>query len=459
MVGRALIGLALALWLTPVTAATLNAKLDKKISTLGEAVQLHITGPANLSQPDLSSLKKDFEVFSSATSSSSRNGQEQTELDVTLYPLHSGKLLLPGLVLGGLHTRALPIEIQPSGVTLRAWLAPALPMEREPATLHLEIHDDGSLNWARPTQLDAVHIALRPLREQIRDDTSGVHDYRWTVLPLKSGSLGIAFGMLDAYKFGQRLRFALNPVSFRALPAPAYLPLQVPVGKPLIRTDTLPKQLIAGQPLAWNMDIDAPGLSAEGALKLVQFDTPRGLHFYAPSVVPIKIDGRDKLRLTLTFVADRHAQRFPALQLAYFDAQTQRIEAITIPAASFSMRDPVREKMLAATLAALGLLALGWIGYKAYPWLRRLSVKRAWLARLAAAQDAAGLYRALTQETPWHAATLEQWPLPLHACIPPALRAQLTQLRFGQRRDEMDFVELKTAWTKACAQLALRRFT
>ena len=459
MVRRILLGVALALWLTPGMATHLSAVLDKKISTLGEAVQLRITGPANLSELDITPLKQDFEVFSSATSSSSRQGREQTVLDVTLYPLHSGKLMLPGLVLGALHTRPLPIEIQPGDVTVRAWLAPELPMEREPVTLHLEIHDDGSLNWARPTQLDAAHIALRPLREQIRDDSSGVHDYRWTVLPLKSGSLGIAFGMLDAYKFGQRLRFALNPVSFRALPAPAYLPLHVPVGKPLIRTDMLPKQLIAGQPLAWNMDIDAPGLSAEGALKLVQFDTPRGLHFYAPSATSIKSDGRDKLRLTLTFVADRHAQSFPALQLAYFDAQTQRIEAVTIPAASFSMRDPVREKTLAAAFAALSLLALGGLGYKAYPWLRRLSVKRAWLARLAAAQDPASLYRALTQETPWHAATLEQWPLPLYACIPPVLRAQLTQLRFGQHRDEMNFVELKTAWTKACAQLALRRFT
>jgi len=458
MVGRTLMGLTLTLWMASGMAARLSAELDKKVSALGEAVQLHVTGPANLSQLDLSPLKKDFEIFSSATSTSSRKGREQTELDVTLYPLHSGTLLLPGLVVGELHTRALPLEVQPGGATLRAWLSPALPMEREPATLRLEIRDDGSLNWAMPTQLDAPHITLRPLRE--RDgDASGVHDYRWTVLPLKSGSLGIAFGMLDAYKFGQRLRFAVNAVSFRAQPAPAYLPLHVPIGKPLIRTDALPKQLIAGQPVAWNMDIDAPGLSAEGALKLLQFDAPRGVRFYAPSVAPIKIDGRDKLRLTLTFVADRHAQTFPALQLAYFDAQTQRIEAFALPAASFTVRDPAREKMLSATLAALGLLALAGLGYQAWPWLRRLGVKRAWLARLKAAHDPASLYRALTQETPWQVATLEQWPEPVRSCITPSLRAQLMQLCFGQHREEARFVELKTAWTKACAQLPLRRFT
>ena len=457
MVRRILLGVALALWLTPGMAVNLSAALDKKISALGEAVQLRITGPANLSELDLTPLKQDFEVFSSAISSSSRQGREQTVLDVTLYPLHSGKLMLPGLALGALHTRALPIEIQPGDVTVRAWLAPELPMEREPATLHLEIHDDGSLNWARPTQLDAAHIALRPLREQIRDDSSGVHDYRWTVLPLKSGSLGIAFGMLDAYKFGQRLRFALNPVSFRALPAPAYLPLHVPIGKPLIRTDTLPKHLIAGQPLAWNMDIDAPGLSAEGALKLLQFDTPRGMHFYAPSVAPIKIDGRDKLRLTLTFVADRHAQSFPALQLAYFDTQTQRIEALAILAAPLTVRDPLREKIVVAGMLIFGVLFLAGLGQKIWPWRRRLRTKRAWLARLAAAHDPATLYRTLTQDAPWRALTLQHWPETLH--IAPALRAQLEWLRFGPDKEAMPFTDLKLAWQRACTKLPLRCFT
>ncbi|MDA8085689.1 MAG: CpsD/CapB family tyrosine-protein kinase, partial [Nitrospiraceae bacterium] len=85
-------------------------------------------------------------------------------------------------------------------VSLRAWLTPAVPMEREPATLHLEISDDGSLGWAMPTQIDAPHMTLQPLPEQLREETRDgvvaiVHDYRWRVLPLKSESLGIRFGM------------------------------------------------------------------------------------------------------------------------------------------------------------------------------------------------------------------------------------------------------------------------
>ena len=331
-------------------------------------------------------------------------------------------------------------------------------MEREPATLHLEIRDDGSLEWPIPTQLDAPHITLRPLPEQLRDETregvtSIVHDYRWSVLPLKGDSLRIAFGMLDANKFGQRLRFPLSDVSFRVRAAPAYLPLHLPIGKPTLRTDPLPKQITVGQPVAWNMDIQAPGLSVAGALKLLQYDTPRGLRFYAPNVTPITLDGNDALRLTLTFVAERGAETFPALSLAYYDPQQQRIEALNIPAARLTLRDPLREKIIIGVLLVAGVLLLIWIGVKAKPWLRRQQIKRAWLALIQAAQDTPSLYRALTQETPWRAPTLQHWPDTSR--IDPELRTQLEQARFGSQQSEMAFADLKRGWQCACEQLPL----
>jgi len=425
---------------------------------MGEPLKLRITGTANLSELDLAPLKNDFEVFSKATSSSTRNGREQSVLDVTLYPLRSGKLMLPSLMLGTARSRTLPIEIQPTQVSLRAWLAPAVPMEREPTTLHLEIRDDGSLGWAMPTQLEAPHTTLRPLPEQLREEQhegapSIVHVYRWRVLPLKHGSLSIAFGMLDANKFGQRLRFPLSAVSFRVQPAPTYLPLHLPIGKPTLRSAALPKQIIAGQPVALNIDIHAPGLSSEGALKLLQYDTPPGLRFYAPSVTPITLDGEDALRLTLTFVAERHAQAFPALRLPYFDPQRQRIEALDIPAARLSVRDPLHEKIILGALLISGVLLLAWIGYQARPWLHRWRIKRAWLARIQAAQNPAELYRALTQQSPWQVPTLQHWPL--HADS--ALRMQLELACFGPQTSDMSFPDLKRAWQKICAQLPLAK--
>lgn len=458
----ALLALLLTLWLPPLAAAQLNAELDKKFSPMGEPLRLRVTSTASLNELDLTPLKTDFEVFSQAASSSSRNGREQSVLEVTLYPLRSGQLILPSLNLGSARSRALPVEIAPAAVNLRVWLAPAVPMERESATLHLEIRDDGSLEWPIPTQLDAPHMTLRPLPEQLREEThegvsSVVHDYRWSVLPLKGDSLRIAFGMLDANKFGQRLRFPLSDVSFRVRPAPAYLPLHLPIGKPSLRIDALPQPVTVGQPVAWHMDIQAPGLSAAGALKLLQYDTPRGLRFYAPSVTPITLDGNEALRLTLTFVADRTAQTFPALSLAYYDPQRQRIEALNLPAAQFTLRDPLREKIISGVLLVMAVFLLLWIGVKAKPWLRRMQIKRAWLARIQAAQDTPSLYRALTHEAPWRTPTLQHWPKALR--MDAALSAQLEQARFGPQQSEVTYSELKSACLHACRQLPLLRFS
>lgn len=454
----ALIALFLSMWFLPLSAAQLSVTLDKKTSPMGEPLLMRITGTTNLSELDLSPLNADFEVFSQASSSSTRNGREQSVLEVTLYPLRSGQLTVPSLGLGAARTRALPVEISPTPVSLRAWLTPAVPMEREPATLHLEISDDGSLGWAMPTQIDAPHMTLQPLPEQLREETRDgvvaiVHDYRWRVLPLKSESLGIRFGMLDANKFGQRLRFPLNAVSYRVQAAPTYLPLHLPIGKPTLRSDALPKQIIAGQPVAWSMDIQAPGLSAEGALKLLQYETPPGLRFYAPSVTPFTIDGDAALRLTMTFVAEQNAENFPALHLPYFDPRQQRIEALTLPAARLEVRDPLRENIVIGALLLAAGIMLAWIAHKARPWLRRLKTKRAWLARIQAAQDPASLYRALTQESPWRAPTLQHWPAPIQ--IDPALRTQLEQARFGAEPTEMAFADLKRGWRCACGQLPL----
>ena len=453
--------LAIALWLPPLAAAQLKAELDKKQSPMGEPLRLRITSTASLNELDLAPLKNDFEVFNQAASSSSRNGREQSVLEVTLYPLHSGKLTLPSLIQGTARSRALPVEITPAPVAIRVWLAPSVPMEREPATLHLEIHDDGSLEWVMPTQLDAPHITLRPLPEQLREEirdgvTQIVHDYRWSALPLKGDSLRISFGMLDANKFGQRLRFPLSDVSFRVRAAPGYLPLHLPIGKPALRTDPLPQKIRVGQPVAWNMDIQAPGLSAEGALKLLQYDTPPGLRFYAPNVTPITLDGQEALRLTLTFVAERNAQIFPALSLAYYDPKLQRIEALNLPETRLTLRDPLREKIIVGGLIVAGLMLLIWIGVKLKPWHRRWQIKRAWIARIRAATDIPSLYRALTQETPWHAPTLQHWPAGLS--IDAALRTQLEYARFVPPHAEIAFTELKPACLHSCTQIPLNGF-
>lgn len=450
MVKHLAIALLCCMAVSAAHAARLNATLDKKTAALGEPIQLRVLANADLGALDLSPLQVDFEVFSSAVSGGTLKGKAQSVLDATLYPLRAGKIMLPPLTLGAARSQPLTLEVQPAQALVRAWVNPDTPMVREPATLHLEIRDEGDLSWNAPTQLVAPHIHLRPETErssEVHQDGRAlqVREYRWTLLALKSEGQSVAFPMLDAYKFGQRLRFPVTRVNFRAVPAPSYLPLYLPIGRPLVRSEAPPEEIFIGRPASRVLDIDAPGLSAEGAIQSLRFDAPRGMRMYAPGVAPVKIDGRDGLRVTLSFVVeDAAGSTFPAIRLPYFDPKTQRIETVDLPAAPLTVRDPLREKIYLTGWILVLALGLGWLGMKGWPWIMRWRAKRAWLARLDAAGNAAALYRALTRDAPWRAHSLRDSVQKLKA------EAQLVDalecLRFGAGAPEIDFAVQKNAW-------------
>ena len=462
MVRNLILAFLFALVITPASAARLNASLDKKVSSLGEPIQLRIVGNVDLSTLDLAPLKKEFEVFSSAVSGGVQNGKVQSVFEATLYPLRAGALTLPSLALGNARSQALSLEVKPATVSLRAWVTPETPMVREPSTLHLEIRDEGDLTWNAPTQLDSPNIHLRAqgetTREVVLDGAARrLREYRWSLLALKSGGQSVTFPILDTYKFGQRLRYPVTAVTFRALPAPAYLPLYLPIGQPSVRAEPMPPEIFIGRPASRVLEIDAPGLSAEGVQKSLQYAAPRGMRFYTPSVSPIMIEGREALRVTLSFVAEKtDVSEFPEIKLPYFDPKAMRIETMTIPATRLIVRDPLREKMLGGGLILFAVLGLTWLGVKAWPWLQRWRAKRAWLSRLDAATDAATLYRVLTRDAPWRANTLRQSAHELNADI--QLSKSLEQLRFGRDVPEVSFAEMKNAWREIGARTPFTAF-
>lgn len=455
-------GLMLSLWLISTAHAALEVKLDKNRSQLGEPVLLQIKSAEDLSALDLSPLKQNFEIASQTINRSSSQNREQYLLEATLYPLRSGVLTVPKLMLGTIRSRGFSILIQPASVSMLAWFPPGMPMERQPTVLHLEIRDDGSLSWDTPIQIDAPFATVRALPESTREESQDgikrvVHHFRWQILPLKEGSLTVSFGSLDAHRYAQRLRFPVSSVSLNVRPAPAYLPLNLPIGKPAIRIDPRPQHIIAGKPVAWNMYILAPGLSAEGARNLLQYAAPVGSRFYPPSITPVMLDGEEYLRITLSFIADRTTRIFPAIQLPYFDLQGQRIETVLLPAASLQVRDPGRERLIVGSIAVVvaGLLALlGWLGWRQW---QRLGAKRRWLAQIGAAQTPAMLYAALTKDSPWRVRSLRS--LPDRLKIDTRLYAELEQACFGSSNQAHRFAELKKNWSRGIASTSTRYYS
>lgn len=424
-----------AVGFTATAHAMLEVKTDKTQSQLGEALVLQIKSAEDLSRLDLSPLTKNFELASLTLNRSARQGRQEYLLEVTLYPLRSGVVNIPSLALGTQRTRALSVRIAPANASIRAWFPPRMPIAREATILHLEIRDDGSVSWDTPIQIDAPYTVIRALPESTREEArdgikQNVHLFRWQILPLKEGSVTVNFGMLDAHRYAQRLHFPVGNVSLNVRPAPAYLPLNLPIGRPYIRMDSRAQHLNANKLQSWNMYIHAPGLSAEGLQSLLQFGKSDGIVFYPPSITPVMLGHDEYLRLSLSYRVDRSARAFPEIRLPYFDLDTQRIEALTFPASPLYVRDPVREHVLAWAVAIFtlsGMIMVVWVSWKY--WQRR-KTKQKWLTQIDAAQTPAELYAQLTKYSPWQARTLRHLPAAL--TLDPNAYAELDALRFGR---------------------------
>ncbi|MDP2833248.1 MAG: hypothetical protein Q8Q28_08145 [Pseudomonadota bacterium] len=409
---------------TAVGAAGLKTQLDHPTLALGDPLTLTLTGTA-LEQIDLAPLAADFEVRGRTQS---RSGDEET-LVLTLYPLRTGRLDLPTLQAGAARTR-------PAGVTVTAGSAdtpqvlfrvesePALPLQRQPTRLTLEACDDGSLDWKRP--LLPLHAALhqRPLgEEQMNLERDGVrctaHRWHWMIIPTQAGPLQLPLPMLEAGKFGRQLRFPAPAVAFTVAAVPAWLPLNVAIGQPRLTVEKLPETWPVQRPLAWRFEV-VGGYSEEGlkALLALQLHDRASLNAYAAALETLPGEERNSplTRLRVTLYANARETGplvLPSLSLPWFDPVGGRLESLTVAGGQVQIVNPARESLARwlMLLFGVGLLAaaLAWAIHRlAWRWWKRRG-----LMALAAATDRETLLRNVRgfslRRQPHPAATLGLW--------------------------------------------------
>jgi hypothetical protein len=430
VVGRIL--LAACLLLSPLAGAVgLKTQLDRTTLALGEPLALTLTGTA-LEQIDLAPLAADFEVQGRTLSRS--DGMET--LVLTLYPLRGGRLILPGLPLlqaGTARSRASAVTVTAGSaeipqVRFRVETEPAAPVQRQPARLTLEACDDGSLEWKRPAL--PLHAALyhRPLGEEQMDlERDGIrctaHRWHWAVIPTqmptRDGPLRLPMAMLEAGKFGRQLRFPAPAVAFTVAAVPAWLPLNVAIGRPRLAAEKLPATWPVQRPLAWRFEVSG-GYSEDGlkALLALQLQGQAGLNGYTPTVETLP--GEDRLsplpRLRVTLYASPRESgplRLPGLSLPWFDPASGRLESLTVQGGVVRIVNPALESLVrwATILLGAGLLgALLILITRKLAWRRH---KRRGLAEVAASTDMDSLARAVRafslRPQPHPAATLGRW--------------------------------------------------
>lgn len=313
-------------------------------------------------------------------------------------------------------------------VQFRTSLTPLQPMLRQEAYLVLEVVDEGVLQWQAPREIIAPGFSVRRLADTQREEfLEGVRytvtRYSWAVMPLRPGSLRIAFPDMEASRFGERLRYAIVPKLVEVAPLPSYLPVQMHVGELKLSAQPLLTEIIVGRPLNWTLQLTGSGISREGIAKSLNkligssVDASAGkaaaLDFY-PAGFNLKDGVNDAnpleqiLEITLPFQA-RQAGEYvlPELRLPYFNPATGLIEMATLPEQRILVTDPFWHKLGVGMLvlgAMLAVLLLVREGYKR--WQRR-ELRRQWMASLAAARDATQLRHALLAYGTGQ--TLRQW--------------------------------------------------
>jgi len=386
-----------------------------------------------LSTVNLEKLKQNFNVYgiSSSVQTQTKKGRSVSSetMTLTLYPLRSGKLQLPAFSYRGKSSQPLMVSVlesstQTSRVIIKTALDTSRPQVRQAATLSLEIYDDGSLQWTAPREIIAQGVHQRRLadsqREEVVEGTRyTVHRYAWALMPLREGGITVEFAMLDAFKFGTRLRYAVAPLWLDAAPVPAYLPVHVPIGKPVVSMESLPNEIALDRPVNWTFSVQGAGLSAEGVSKLLaEIRGNEALRFYPPLIRPADNErptsAAQTLLVTLPFVPLRTGTlQLPEINLPYYDPASTRVEAVFIPGARIEVFNPLWhtvQKVAAGLLALAGVIGLA---YWLFKQLRRALKRRKSLLAISSAANADELHRALLKfdigTATVHCLTLQQW--------------------------------------------------
>lgn len=462
----------LLLWLAGGTAhaAALTVHLDRTTVALGEPVVLTVQAQGlALDAFDAGPLGADFDVAGRTLN----RGEGSETLVLTLYPRAAGVVQIPPLRLEGRRSAALPLTVTDGSASVprvtSAWtLEPPAPAVNQPARLTLAICDDGSLQWQRPALPTHSGRLVHALGEdegvgERAGEPCTLHRYHWALRATQGGAGTLAVPMLDASRFGQRLRFPGPVLGFQAVALPAWLPAHVPPLAPVVRAEPLPARWQLERPLSWRIEVTG-GYSADGLKALIdlQLRESPALGMYPPLIEAAAPDDPDSplSRYLVTLFLQPRASgelKLPTLRFPWYDVARGQLASVTLAGKALTVFDP--RWRLAGQVAGwlAGALLLAGIVWQVRGMVRWRLARRRGLRAIREAQDIAGLARtvrqfSLTAEV--GAPSLGEWLQRMRrdtaACDATDAVRQLEQHLYGQARFTLD--ALQQAFVRALAR-------
>jgi len=454
-----------------VHAASLTAQLDKPAIALGEPVSLTLQANGlSLDEVDITPLTASFDVFARTLS----RGADSETLVLTLYPRGTGALRVPPLQAQTLRTAALALKVVDGSETVprvtASWvLEPAAPHVNQPARLTLAICDDGALQWQRPILPTASGRWVRALGEEEGEGKRGdeactLHQFHWALVATQSGAASLGAPMLDATRFGQRLRFPGPVASYQARALPAWLPSHTPPVAPQVLAESLPLRWPLSRPLSWRFQV-AGGYSAEGLKSLLELqlrESPE-LGIYPPLIEAVTLDDPasplSRYDVTLFFQPRKSGQlSLPVLRLPWYDLARGQLASTELKAPPLTIFNPRWKWVGQIGGGVAAVLLLGGLIWQARRMLRWRLARRRSLHRIRQAGTVDALARAVRQFSlsgQSTAPSLGEWMHRLQqearACDVAGAIDQLERQQFGQAT--FTLAELQQAFLLALARV------
>jgi len=358
----------------PAGSSGLHAFLDRDHAALGDTVTLNVEGADALSgTPDLSPLRRDFDVL--GTSSSSKveivNGvsHSSTQLGIALRPKHAGTLTIPPLRIGSGQTQPLKLQVTPApsgalgNVGDPAFLQDSVdsttPYVGQQIVYTLQLFYTGSLTGGQLEDPQADGAQVIHLNGDTRYQTTrGGQTYQvverhYALIPQRAGRIVVRgptfLGQMlsqnrsdpfdSFFDDGTPVQARADDVTLdaRAVPANAGTPW-LPAQSVQLKLTGLPSdgRIKAGEPLTLTLGIDAVGTSVS-RLPQPQLPPLDGARVYPDQTQDSTRDDGHWLHATRTrsfaIVPNRGGTlTIPAITLNWWNVAADRPEQARVPA-------------------------------------------------------------------------------------------------------------------------------
>jgi len=317
---RKIIVFIIALVVSSLTFAQVEARLDRSEITVNDSFQLIISLTETDVAPNLDALEQDFEILghSSSTQISIVNGkqEQQTDLIFRLMPKHEGTLVVPSLKVGSSTTPALQIKVisesaesksntQNKPVLLTATLDQNSGIVQGQLTYTIRLYYAARLDNGQITRPNIDNALIRRIGDDRRfqSDYQGrlyqVLERQYAIFPQSSGELKIPptvfTGMIEdmhsaSHTYGPfiqgvakpiRLATDVKTVSIKPIPAEFKDKSWLPANKVEIKENWELGQgtLHVGDPITRTIELTVYGVSS-AQLPELNFPEQAGVNIY-----------------------------------------------------------------------------------------------------------------------------------------------------------------------------------